>query len=181
MLLANGDGTYTAGPLDVIGILKDASTGRFHACIWLEHPLPGGGPPSNIVRLKSKMHHTEGAATWEVALKHVQELCRKIVIDDDNVWIKPEQVVERDFSIAGYADVMIVPSWKKPSVVTLGCPFCGAEIVSHTPSSWSHTQPVCAKAQGFEFFDVLAEAVARAHGTTIESEKQRQLNSMVSS
>lgn len=114
MLIRNADGTYDGDRFDVIGILKDSSTGRFHACIWLEAPMPGlPDPDPNAIRLKSKMHHTIGADTFEGAIEHVQELRTKFKVDDTNVWTKPEQVVERNFAQEGFADVMLVPNWLK--------------------------------------------------------------------
>lgn len=115
-MIANGDGTFTLGKYDVWGILQDTSTGRFHACLWLESPLPGPyEEPTTFVRLKSKMHHTVGAATFEEAVEHVKELLKKFKLDDDNVWVHRSQVVERDFSNEGYADVCTLPNWKKAS------------------------------------------------------------------
>lgn len=114
MMLRNDDGTYEMGPFDVLGILKDSSTGRFHACVWLEHPFPGVPDPNpDLIRLKSKMHHTAGADTFEGALVHVQELHTQIKVSEANLWLKPEQVVERDFSNDGFADVMVVGNWLK--------------------------------------------------------------------
>jgi hypothetical protein len=114
MMLRNEDGTYDMGRFDVLGILKDTSTGRFHACLWLEHPLPGVPEPDpELVRLKSKMHHTVGADTFEGAVEHVKELHLKVKVSETNLWIKPEQVAERDFNQQGYADVLVVRNWLK--------------------------------------------------------------------
>lgn len=115
MMFPNDDGTFTLGKYDVWGIMQDTSTGRFHACLWLEAPLPGPYEERSFVRLKSKFHHTVGAETFEVALEHVTELRGKFKIDDDNVWTHPSQVVQRDFKTEGYAEVVIVPNWKKES------------------------------------------------------------------
>jgi len=111
MLIKDGD-KYHAGNFDVIGIMKDTSTGRFHACVWEEHFMPGPEQPETFVRLKSKMHHTAGADTYEGGLEHVRQLREQVVIAEENVWIKPEQVVERDFDVQGYAEVVVVPRWK---------------------------------------------------------------------
>jgi hypothetical protein len=111
-MLIRTDTGHLAGPFDVIGIMKDVSTGRFHACIWEEYPMPGSQPPDTFVRLKSKMHHTVGAETFEGAVEHVEGMRTKIVIDDANVWIAPQQVVDRDFAVEGFASVTVVPNWK---------------------------------------------------------------------
>ncbi len=100
-----------AGPYDAIGIVKNIATGRFHTFVWEEKPLPSNG--ASFVRLKSKMHHTEGAPTFEEAIAHVAELRKKIEISDDNVWILPSEVIEKDFTETGYLDVMFLPDWKK--------------------------------------------------------------------
>lgn len=113
-LIPKGDGQgYITGPYDVLGIMQDVSTGRFHACLWLEAPLPSQhGESDSIVRLKSKFHHTAGAETFEGALAHVAELRQKIEIEDSNVWTDPSQVVGKDFTNHGYADICIVPNWR---------------------------------------------------------------------
>ena len=111
-MLLRTDTGFIAGPFDVIGIMKDTSTHRFHACVWEEKPMPGGQPPDTSVRLKSKMHHYAGADTFEGAVAHVAELRLKIEIDDANVWTALEQLVVRDFNAEGYAEVVIVPNWK---------------------------------------------------------------------
>jgi len=107
MLWQNEGGGFTAGSCDVIGIVKDTSTGRFHATYWEEKPLPGGGPET-VARLKSKMHHTTGAETFDEALAHVREMREKIRIDDARVWTAPEKVVERNFETETLASVIVV-------------------------------------------------------------------------
>ena len=101
-----------AGPFDLIGIVKNTKTGRFHAYVWEESPLPGGdNADSDVVRLKSRMHHTEGAETFERALEHVADLRKKIQIKDANVRTA-EVMKEKDFSEEGFADVMLLSRWK---------------------------------------------------------------------
>lgn len=112
-MLLRTDTGYVAGTYDALGIVKDISTGRFHAFVWEEKPFPGGQQPDTAIRLKSKMHHTVGADTFEGALGHVADLRKKIEVSDDNVWTKAEQVIERDFQTDGYADVLVLPNWKK--------------------------------------------------------------------
>jgi hypothetical protein len=87
--------------------MKDTSTGRFHATYWEEKPLPGGAPET-IVRLKSKMHHTTGAETFEGALEHIREMREQIQIQDANVWTTLDKVVERNFTSESFATVTVV-------------------------------------------------------------------------
>jgi len=111
MLLSNGDGTYVAGPFDLMGVLHDRATGRYHACVWEEKPLPGGEQLTSTVRLKSKMHHTEGAKTLEAALAHVESLRKKVMIADVNVWTRPDQVYPVDGK-QGFVTVRIERNWR---------------------------------------------------------------------
>jgi hypothetical protein len=96
-----------AGPFDIIGILKDTSTGRFHACHWQDRPLPGN-PDLSFRRLKSLRHHATGAATFEEALADVAKLRAVISIDDANVWLREDQVIERHFPSQDPASVLVV-------------------------------------------------------------------------
>lgn len=113
-MFRNADGSYDMGRFDVLGILKDSSTGRFHACVWLEHPFPGASEPNpDLIRMKSKLHHTAGADTFEGAVQHVNELRSKFKVSDTNVWIRPEQMVERNFAQDGFADIVMVQNWLK--------------------------------------------------------------------
>lgn len=111
MMIPKDDGTYITGPFDVIGILHDTAKERFHACLWVDHPLPGGSPPG-VVRLKSKLHHTEGSESFEGAVQHAHEMREKIEVADRNVWLERERVVARNFDKDGFADVMVVPDWR---------------------------------------------------------------------
>lgn len=63
-----------------------------------------------VVRLKSKMHHTEGAETLEEAREHLADLASKVELPEGNVWDGEDQV--RDVAEAG-PDVMVAPNWKK--------------------------------------------------------------------
>ena len=81
MLIRNDDGTYIAGPLDALMILHHVGTGRYHAAFFEELALPGpiqDVDDVQIVRLRSNMHHTEGADTLTGACAHVDELKNKI-------------------------------------------------------------------------------------------------------
>lgn len=89
MMLDNGDGTYTGGPFDVITIWHDMTSGRYHAVLFNESPLPGPvgeAKDTMLIRLKSKMHHTGGAETFEEALDHLEDLAEKIKLPEENVW-----------------------------------------------------------------------------------------------
>jgi hypothetical protein len=88
MLFPNGDGTYTAGPLDVMVILQDVNTRRYHVCFLEEHPFPGPlheTEEAHPVRLMSRMHHTGGADDFAQAQKQLDELRTKLTLMDENV------------------------------------------------------------------------------------------------
>jgi hypothetical protein len=44
---------------------------------------------TDIVRLKSKMHHTRGSDTLDRALIHLKELSEKIAVPEDNIFGEP--------------------------------------------------------------------------------------------
>jgi hypothetical protein len=113
------DSGWIAGLWDLLAIVRDTSTGRFHVYAFYEAPPPGPyNPDLEFVRLKSKMHHTTGATTFEEALGHLAETRKKIQIADDNVWSRIDQVLERDCS-ESFADVIVVPRWKPTSQVEI--------------------------------------------------------------
>lgn len=88
MMINNGNDTFTVGGLDVLCILHDVNTDRYHAAFFEEHPLPGevkSIEETDIVRLKSKMHHTTGSDTLEGALEHLKELSEKIIVPEENI------------------------------------------------------------------------------------------------
>ena len=92
MMINNGNGTFTAGGLDVLCILHDVNTDRYHAAFFEEHPLPGevkSIEETDIVRLKSKMHHTTGSTTLEGALEHLKELSEQIIVPEENIKKNP--------------------------------------------------------------------------------------------
>lgn len=89
MMVNNGNGTFTAGPLDVLLILHDVGNDTYHPAFFEEAPMPGPVPDYwevSVVRLKSKMHHTEGAKTLEEAQKLFDELAEKIELPEENRW-----------------------------------------------------------------------------------------------
>jgi hypothetical protein len=88
MMIRNGNGTYTAGPLDVIVILHDVSRGSYHVCFFEEYPMPGPVrdiETDQVVRLKSKMHHTTGSRGFEGAQRQLDEMRSQIELPDSNV------------------------------------------------------------------------------------------------
>lgn len=112
MLVNNGNGTYTVGPLDVICIYHNVTAGTYHPVIYRESPMPGVIKPhteADNVRLKSSMHHTEGAPTFDGALGLLAQLRERILIPDCNVFT--EQALPWDGQLA---DVMVVSNWRKP-------------------------------------------------------------------
>ncbi len=110
MLMQRGDGTFDAGQADVLCVLKDVNTGRYHAAFFEEHPLPGNPKPISeldFIRLKSKMHHTEGSDSLNGALVHLQELSEKIHIGKQCIWKQPIDW-NGECSV-----VMTLPNWLK--------------------------------------------------------------------
>jgi hypothetical protein len=94
MLIEKDNGTYTGGPLDVLCILHDVTTDKFHPAFFEEKPFPGpilGVTEADIVRLKSKMHHTEGFSTLPEALVGLDEFALKIEVPASNLWRYPRE------------------------------------------------------------------------------------------
>jgi hypothetical protein len=92
MMMDNGDGTFTGGPLDVHCILHDTGRGTYHTAFFEESPLPGpilAVGDTGLVRLKSRMHHTAGSPTLGGALAHLDDLATRIRVPAENVWRKP--------------------------------------------------------------------------------------------
>lgn len=103
-------GKFIGGPLDVLCILHNINTGRYHAAFFEESPLPGPVPDiknTKIVRLKSKMHHTEGSDTLEGALEHLKKLSEQIEVSEENIWKEPQDW-NGDLGIVWLKD-----NWKK--------------------------------------------------------------------
>ena len=113
MLIKNGD-SYIGGPLDAIVVLHDVTKNTFHAAFFEEAPMPGPVGEVEavpIVRLKSKMHRTEGAATLAEALEHLDSLTNKIEL--------PESNVARDKAIPWNGElgiIFIVRNWRAEKV-----------------------------------------------------------------
>jgi hypothetical protein len=112
MLIENGDGTYTGGPLDIWLILQDVNTKRFHPAFFQERPFPGpikDVQDVDVVRLASKMHHTTGFDTWEAAVKELNETMLKAVkVAPENVW----QDKPREWD-GGIPVMLLENNWKK--------------------------------------------------------------------
>lgn len=112
MLIDQGDGTFLAGPADIMCILGLPS-GKFHVAFFEEKPMSGPVRPIEelaVIRLKSKMHHTQGASTLEGAREQIRELRERIVITDGSVMTDEVITVEDPVS------TWILPNWIKGSV-----------------------------------------------------------------
>jgi len=112
MMIQNEDGTCTGGPLDVLCVLHDTANGTFHAAFFEEKPLPGpvkSVEETDAVRLKSKMHHTDGNPTKEEALGVLADLSTKIKIPPENIWTDP---IPWDGTVG---IVWLIPNWRKAS------------------------------------------------------------------
>lgn len=112
MLMENADGTFTAGPADVICILQ-LPGGTFHAAFFEEKPLPGPiGPLTELefIRLKSKMHHTQGTASLADSQAELDKLRSKISISDANV-LRDEAIKVND-----PVSVWLVQNWLRGSI-----------------------------------------------------------------
>lgn len=107
MLIPQENGTVSAGPADILCILK-LPTGRFHPAFFEEHPMPGPIKPIeelSFVRLKSKMHHTSGMETLEDATAHIADLRKKLIISDENV------VSDEAFEVIDPMSVLAIKNW----------------------------------------------------------------------
>jgi hypothetical protein len=112
MLVATGDGTYLAGPLDVICVLRNVGVQppTYHIAFLEEHPFPGLVPPvgeAPLVRLGCKMSRTEGRATLEEARADMPELTNVIQVPEKNLW---EEVLDWDGELA---PIWLVPNWTR--------------------------------------------------------------------
>ena len=111
MLIEQEDGTYLTGNFDVLCVLYDPVAKRYHAAFFEEKLSPGEGPATKDalgVRLKSKMHHTEGTSDLEMALVHLDDLAAKIKVPVENIWREP-----RMWDANAVACVWLEPNWKK--------------------------------------------------------------------
>ena len=108
MLIANGDDTFTSGPLDALIILKHEATHRYHVAFFEERPMPGPIAPVDevkVVRLTSNMHHTEGALTLAEALDQRAELLQKLLVPSTNLF---DEIVSWDGHLGL---VLFYPNW----------------------------------------------------------------------
>lgn len=127
MLIENGNGTFTAGPLDVMCILMDPLNNTFHPAFLEEAPFPG--PVQDIdkvsmIRLKSHFHHTEGFKSFEEAQANIRESFSK-KIECKNLWDAPVVWDSKSMIFTMVAEVqdgkvlqpepMIPAQWKSPS------------------------------------------------------------------
>jgi hypothetical protein len=104
------NGKPQCGPLDVVCILHDVTTGRYHAALFDERPFPGPVSPvekTDVVRLMSRSHHTTGAATLEEALVHLKDLAVHVNAEPENIWTEP-----REWG-GEIGIVWVVPNWRK--------------------------------------------------------------------
>lgn len=98
------------GALDAIIILHNVDTDTYHASYFVEAPMPGPVVPVDqleIVRLKSRMHHTRGAATLAAARVHAIDLGARVEMDERNIFDEP---MEWDGELGL---VIVVPNWRK--------------------------------------------------------------------
>lgn len=117
MLIPKEDGSYLGGPADVICIVK-VPAGTFHVSFWEECPMPGPVLPIEeleFIRIKSKMHHTQGAPTLEAAQSQLHEMRKKIELPDANI------VLNCAIEVEDPVVVMVLPNWirQKISLETL--------------------------------------------------------------
>lgn len=120
VFIPNGDGTSTAGPADILCIIR-LPVGSYHGIIFEEKPLPGPVKPlaeTNLIRLKSKGHETKGHETFEGARASLAELRKQIIFRDENV------VDDVAFGVADPVQVWVVGNWlngKMNLKEALGC------------------------------------------------------------
>lgn len=111
MLTVQSDGTVMAGEADVLCILHNAQTQRWHVAFFEEHPLPSQGGASiselDSLRLKSRFTHTSGGETIDDAREHLADMRTKLIVDDRNVASK---ALPWDGELG---IVWMVPNWRK--------------------------------------------------------------------
>lgn len=115
MIILNSNSTCSCGNADIICILK-LPTGTYHVAFYEEVPMPGPIKPISeldFVRLKSKMHHTQGAATIDGAREHAKMLRENLIISDANVYL--DEAIEIEDPISHF----FVPNWTTGKI-TLG-------------------------------------------------------------
>ncbi len=107
MLIEKGDGTFTGGEGDVICILE-LPEGTFHTAFFEEHPMPGQVKPiaeEDFLRLKSRMHRTEGSKTLGEEQLKLDEMRIKIEIPDNNA------IRDKAIKVDDPLNVWVVPNW----------------------------------------------------------------------
>ena len=112
MLVRKDDGTFQAGPADIMCILK-LPTGTFHVAFFEEEPILGPKQPISeldAARLKSKMYHAIGSATLADEQIRAKKLRLKIKLPNENVLL--DEVIEAEDPEA----VWVVPNWTRGEV-----------------------------------------------------------------
>jgi hypothetical protein len=106
MLIEFEKGKFQSGPADILCILKFPA-GTFHVAFFEENPFPGPIKKleeCDVLRLKSKMHHTVGSPTIEGAREQLAEIRTRIIVPDSNVCDRPLPVAEA-------VSVWVLPNW----------------------------------------------------------------------
>lgn len=109
MLIQESKTTFIGGSLDVICILHNIESSTYHAAFFQEQSLTGpikSVRETDVVRLRSKMHHTKGSTTLEEAIAEVDNLSVRIKLPEDNIWKNP---IEWNGKIP---ITMVVPNWR---------------------------------------------------------------------
>jgi hypothetical protein len=111
MLIPRSDGKgFDCGVYDVLCVLYNVHTGLYHVCFLDGGPLAGS---ADFVRLKSVMHHTEGARTFYELADHLAEMVDKIYIDHKNISDTP---IGWDGCTGHDGFVWIVSNWLKAGI-----------------------------------------------------------------
>jgi hypothetical protein len=93
----------------IVAMLINEATGRFHPILFYESPLPGN--PENLVRHKSKGHHTAGfdtRAEAEVAARELAERQQaRLALSQDLPWDGEDIPAMVAFFIEGRGDELV--------------------------------------------------------------------------
>jgi hypothetical protein len=117
MLIVRGDGNFDGGIFDVICLLRNVNTGHYHTCFAEEMPLPGPMEPNpTLIRLKSKMHHTQGAPDLVQGIKYLEKLASKIILPAENILREP---IDWNGWGGDGTFVIFVPNWRLPGAQPL--------------------------------------------------------------
>ena len=88
-MLQNQD-ALTFGPYDVLVVLQNKHTRRFHAAVFIEAPInEPHDSASQIIRLRSKFHYSMGAANWALAQQQLAALAERFQPPANNVASEP--------------------------------------------------------------------------------------------